>query len=354
MSEQRGLKVVVVGATGNVGTSVVTALSTEPAVGEVVGVARRRTEWTAPKTTFVEADVATDDVRDIVRGADAVVHLAWLFQPTHKPSVTWDNNVVGSIRVFDAVANEGVPALVYASSVAAYSPGPTDLEVTEDWPTHGWPGAAYPREKAYLERFLDAFELRNPDLRVVRMRPGFIFKRESATAQRRLFLGPLLPGRLMRAARIPVVPLVDDLRAQILHTSDAAAAYVQAVLRPVRGAFNLATAPPVDGRVLADYLDARQIPLPRRAIRAALWTAWHAHAVPASPGLLDTVMHLPLMDSTRARAELGWAPKYSPRDTLEEFLGGLRDGAGMPTAPLADDTVGGRVREFATGLGQRP
>ncbi|WP_159922336.1 NAD-dependent epimerase/dehydratase family protein [Rhodococcus sp. WAY2] len=354
MSEQQRLKVVVVGATGNVGTSIVEALSEEPSVEEIVGVARRHTDWTCSKTRWIFADAGVDDFRPIVRGADAVIHLSWLFQPTHEPEVTFENNVLGAIRVFEAVAEERVPALVYASSVAAYSPGPSDTGVTEDWPTHGWPGAAYPREKAYLERWLDAYELNNPDMRVVRMRPGFIFKRESATAQRRLFVGPLLAGRLVRGGLIPAVPLVEDLRAQILHTTDAAAAYVQAVLRPVRGAFNLAAEPPVDGAYLAELFGARQIPLPRPAVRGVLWAAWHTHAVPASPGLLDTVLQLPIMDTTRARTELGWQPRYTPRETLEEFLGGLRDGAGLPTPPLHGDTVGGRLREFATGIGQRP
>ena len=82
-----------------------------------------------------------------------------------------------------------MPALVYASSVGAYSPGPKDRAVDEGWPTHGWPGASYTREKAYLERVLDAFEARHPGVRVVRMRPGFIFKRESAHEQRRIFGG---------------------------------------------------------------------------------------------------------------------------------------------------------------------
>jgi len=56
------------------------------------------------------------------------------------------------VRVFDAVAAARVPALVYASSVGAYSPGPKDVPVAESWPTHGWPEASYTREKAYAER----------------------------------------------------------------------------------------------------------------------------------------------------------------------------------------------------------
>ncbi|MGF7124337.1 nucleoside-diphosphate-sugar epimerase [Rhodococcus sp. BE178] len=184
MDTDRALRVVVIGATGNVGTSVVEALSAAGHIGEIVGAARRPTELAYPKTRFVVADTTTDDIRGLVRGADVVIHLAWLFQPTHRPEVTWNNNVLGAIRVFEAVADERVPALVYVSSVAAYSPDPSDRAVAEDWPTHGWPGAAYPMEKAYLERWLDAEELRHPETRVVRIRPCFLFKRRSATEQR--------------------------------------------------------------------------------------------------------------------------------------------------------------------------
>lgn len=353
MGTDSKLRVVVIGATGNVGTSVVEALGEEPAIGEIVGTARRPTDLVRPKTRFVVADTTTDDLRSIVRGADVVVHLAWLFQPTHRPEVTWDNNVLGAIRLFEAVAAEQVPALVYTSSLAAYSPGPSDRAVSEEWPTHGWPGAAYPREKAYLERWLDAFELRHPDTRVVRMRPCFLFKRRSATEQRRLFAGPLVPGSLVRRGLIPAVPMTDGLIAQVLHTSDAAAAIVQAVLRPVQGAFNLATTPAIDGRYLAELLGARPIPIPRRALRLATSAAWHLRVLPASPGLLDTVLALPLLDSTRAETELDWRPRFTPRETLETFLGGLRSGAGLPTAPLAGDSVSRRLHELSTGTGQR-
>src|SRR3954454_21436593 len=194
------VKVVVVGATGNVGTAVVRALTADDRVSEVLGIARRRPEWQPPKTTFVAADIAEDDLVPHLRGADAVVHLAWLFQPTHSPMVTWQANAVGSARVFEAASAAGVPALVYASSVGAYSPA-DGRRVDESWPTHSVPTAAYGREKAYLERYLDAFEARHPRIRVVRMRPAFVFQRGSGSEQRRIFAGPLLPRWLVRRGR---------------------------------------------------------------------------------------------------------------------------------------------------------
>jgi len=347
-------RIVVVGASGNIGTSVVEALGRDPDVGSIVGVARRLPSWTAPKTEWVSADVAHDDLTGIFRDADVVIHLAWLFQPTHQPSITWQSNVLGSVRVFDAAAAAGVRALVYSSSVGAYSPGPKDSPVDESWPTHGWPEAAYTREKAYVERVLDAFEPANPNVRVVRIRPGFIFKRESASEQRRLFAGPLLPGRLVRPATVPVIPDLPGLKFQALHSADAGEAFRLAATRPVRGAFNIAADPVVDARLLADCLDARVVPLPAWPVRAALSAAWRLHLVPASPGLFDAVLRIPVMDTTRARTELGWTPVHTSRDAIGEFLVGLREGAGMATPPLAAKSDGGRMREVATGVGERP
>jgi UDP-glucose 4-epimerase len=191
------MRVVITGATGNVGTSLIEVLSSEPEVDAIVGIARRAPRWQPSKTTWLQADVAADDLVPHFRDADAVVHLAWMFQPTHDELETWNNNVLGSIRVFDAAAAAGVSTLVHASSVGAYSPGPKNRAVDESWPTHALAHAAYGREKSYLERVLDAFELRHPDMRVVRLRPAFIFKRQAASEQRRLFAGPLLPNQAL-------------------------------------------------------------------------------------------------------------------------------------------------------------
>jgi nucleoside-diphosphate-sugar epimerase len=305
------------------------------------------------KTEWRTADVFRDDLNPILADADAVVHLAWLFQPTRNAMATWRANVLGSMRVFQAVAEAGVPALVYASSVGAYSPRPKDEPVDESWPTHGCAGAAYGREKAYVERVLDVFENGNPGIRVVRMRPGFIFKRAAATEQRRLFAGPLLPRRLVKAGNIPFVPDIPGLKLQVLHTEDAAEAYRLAVVRPVSGAFNLAADPVLDPPALADLLGARLVPVSPGLARAAVAAGWHLRLVPAAPGLLEMALQIPLMRMDRAREVLGWTPAYSSVDAVRSVLEGMREGAGLDTAPLAPDSGRRRLREFATGAGAR-
>lgn len=346
------MRVVVVGATGNIGTSLLDRLAGEPAVTEVLGLARRVPAQSWPKTSFATADVGRDDLAPHLAGADVVVHVAWIFQPTHRPTVTWSVNVGGTIRVLDAVVRQRVPALVVASSVGAYSPA-DGREVDERWPTDGLPTAAYAREKAYVERLLDVLESRQPSLRVVRLRPGFVLQRRAATEQRRLFAGPFLPVRLLRPGFLPVLPYPAGLRLQALHADDAAAAFALAVVRPVRGAFNVAAEPVIDGAALAGVLDARPLPVPAPLVRAVLAGAWHCRAIPVEPALLDLALHLPTMRTDRARDELGWVPRVPATAAVAETLAGMAAGAGGPTGPLASGGRHSRRAEVATGVGGR-
>ncbi|MEE1942097.1 NAD-dependent epimerase/dehydratase family protein [Streptomyces sp. TRM 70361] len=368
-----GLRVVVLGATGNVGTSVVERLAADPHIASVLGLARRTPGWTPAKTEWASVDLGggggdhgTDGdedragrlveerLTDLFRGADAVVHLAWLIQPLRDPLATWRTNVLGTARVLRAVVAAEVPALVYASSVGAYSPGPKDRAVDESWPTHGGrPDTAYCREKAYVERLLDGFEHDRPEVRVVRVRPGFLFKEAASSEQRRLFAGPLVPQRLMRPGLLPVVPDLPGLRFQVLHTDDAAEAYRLAVTQPVHGAFNLAADPVVDAEVLAEVLGARVVRLPLGPVRAAVAAAWRLRLAPASPELFDAFLRLPLMDCGRAGQELGWTPGRSAAEALGALLTGMRERAGGPTPPLVSRVRGGRLGELATGVGRR-
>ena len=135
-----------------------------------------------------------------------IVHLAWLIQPGRDESVTSRVNLAGSRRVFAAAVAARVPSVIYASSVGAYSPGPKDRLVDESWPTEGISSSFYSRHKAAVERDLDRLVREQAQMRIVRLRPGLIFQRSAATEIRRLFVGPFLPGILLRAGLAPFSP----------------------------------------------------------------------------------------------------------------------------------------------------
>jgi nucleoside-diphosphate-sugar epimerase len=328
------VRVVIVGATGNAGTSLVEALSEDAAVDSVLGLARRLPAWKPPKVEWAAADIARDELVPHFRGADAVVHLAWAIQPSHDRDELWRINVHGSERVFRAVAEADVAALVYASSVGAYSPGPKDRFVDESWPTGGTPTSFYARHKAEVERRLDRFEREHPDVRTVRLRPGLIFKRESGEEQRRLFAGRLFPRFLVR--NIPIVPDLPRLRFQAVHSLDVGEAYRLAVTRDVRGAFNVAAEPVLDPDALARILRARKVPVPPAAARAVVAATWRARLQPTPEGWFDMALSVPLMDTARARAELGWEPSLGADDAIRDVLEGISERGRLPTPPLIE------------------
>ena len=348
------MRVVVLGASGNVGTSLLERLADDPAVESVLGLARRRPQLDIPKTDWAEADVASTDLVPLLQGADVVVHLAWLIQPARDRAHLWRVNVDGSSRVFRAAADAGVPALVYASSVGVYSPGPKDRLVGEDWPREGIRSNGYSREKAEVERRLDVFEREHPSVRVARLRPGLIFKREAASGIRRLFAGPFLPSPLLRPGLLPFFPDVPGLRFQAVHSLDVGEAYRLAVRSDARGAFNVAAEPVLDSRVLARELDARLVRTPPRVLRGLVAASWRLRLQPTPPSWIDMALGVPLLDSTRAHRELGWEPQRSAVEAFHELLEGMRERAGEETPPLSPDSGGPlRAEELQTGVGSR-
>jgi UDP-glucose 4-epimerase len=355
------MRVLVTGATGNMGTSLLARLRDRPDITEVVGLARRP-PGAAPgeqagADRWVAADLVTDALAPVLEGIDTVVHLAWAIQPSRRPSVLWDTNVVGTRRLLDAAAEAGVGCVVHASSVGAYAPQARDADgtpprrVDERWPTDGIATSSYSVAKAYVERCLDAFEEAQPSVRVVRLRPAITAKAGAATRVRRLFLGALLPRRLLRPGQLPVVPDIRGAGFQAVHTDDVADAIVRAVTRDVHGAFNLAADPWLSFRDLADLAGARTVPLPRAAARPLVAATWHARLHPLDPGWIDLASTAPALDAGRAREELDWSPRCSSEEVVREALTAMAEGEGDGTPPLTPDSPTGRVLELTARQG---
>ncbi len=326
------MKVVVTGATGNVGTALLRVLADDPGIDAVVGVARRLPDLRLPKVTWHAADVATDDLATVLDGATALVHLAWQIQPSWDRQRLHATNVVGSARVFAAAALAGVRAVVHASSVGVYSPAP-GITVDEHAATHGVPTSSYSRHKAYVERLIDAQEAANPGTRWVRLRPALIFQRRAGAEVGRYFLGPLVPRGLFVAGRLPVLP-APQLAFQAVHAEDCAEAYRLALHAECGGAFNIAADGLLTVADAAELLGARWVRVPQRAARAVAAATWRARLQPTDPGWLDLAAAAPTMATDRARDTLGWAPRVSARTALEELLAGIAERAGDATPPL--------------------
>jgi UDP-glucose 4-epimerase len=271
-------RIVVTGASGNVGTGVLRALAAQLPDAEIVGISRRTPDTTAPpydRVRWHEVDLAAPEasaaLEPVLNGASAVVHLAWAIQPVREEERLRRTNVDGTRAVLRAAVASGVPHVVYASSLGVYAPGSRE-PVDEAWPDSGQRTSTYSRHKVEIERLLDQLEREHPDLTVARIRPTLVVQREAATEIRTLFLGPLVPRPLLDLLRrrlLPLLPVPAGLQLQFVHADDVGDAVVRIVTRRASGVFNLA-ADALGASALAALVGARPVRVGQQAVRAVV------------------------------------------------------------------------------------
>ena len=347
------MKIVITGATGNIGTALLRRLLADGG-HELVGLARRPpVEDLSGRVRWESVDLTRDDSRGALNqalaDADAVVHLAWGFQPSHDHRYLEELGVGGTRRVLEAAVAQRVAHLVHMSSVGAYSPKRDDQPVDETYPTDGVRSSVYSRHKAAAERLLDAHEAqpggdRDARPHVTRLRPGIVGQRAAGSAFLRYGVPGLLPGRAITL--LPLLPIDRRMAIPMVHADDVADAVVRVIDQSAYGAFNLAAPPPITPKHIAAALGARHIHIPARVLRVAVTGSWLVRLQPLDPGWLDLGMNVPLLDSTRAQDILGWTPSHSAESVLQETVAALRDSASAPTPALRPRTVAGQLRDL--------
>lgn len=336
------MKVVITGASGNVGTALLRALPAEN--WDVTAIARRPPALEPPyhRARWLRCDIgahgAADLLADACTGADAVIHLAWAVDPRATEPPMWRTNRLGTLTVLRAAAQAGVRHLVCASSAAAYAVGPRWRPVPEDWPRTGVPGSAYSAGKVALEAMLDDFEQGYPDIGLARIRPCAVVQGDAGAEVGDWVLSPWLPRSLLRRRWLPV-PAWPALRLQVVHADDIAAA-VRLILRGAHvGPFNLAAEPVLSAHRLATAVGGVRVPLPRAVSVPPAWASWRLGLQPLHPGWLRLADRVSLVDSTRARAELGWTPEHDAGTAFGELVDGMRTGRHARSPVLAPSTT---------------
>jgi UDP-glucose 4-epimerase len=337
------MRIAIVGATGNIGTALLRRFKQAAAEHDggvdLVGIARRLPDQSAEPydgVTWVSHDVATGAHADLVealKGCDVVVHLVWVLQPNRDEEAMWRINVGGTANVLVAAAEAGVSQIVCASSLGAYSAGPKDRLVDESWPTGGIDSSHYSRFKADQEALLDEFEAEHPNITVSRIRQALSFQAEAGSQIAGYFIG-WLPTPAIHRLRVPLLPFPAEFIFQAVHADDLADAYWRVIEQRAAGAFNIATDPVLGPHAVATLVGAKRwLPVPVPLVRALVQVGWKLRLIALDPGWIDMARGTPPMDTTRARTELGWAPKVDAMTAIRELLEGIGTGRSIAASP---------------------
>jgi UDP-glucose 4-epimerase len=241
-------------------------------------------------------------------------------------------NLTGSRNVFAAAIDADVPRLVYASSVAAYGFGPDNPPVlTEDLDPRGTARHYYSAQKAELEQALHEL-MAGSDTEAYVFRPCIVAGPDALTLVETIpyvQLSERMPGAVLRALEFmpalkPVLPN-PGVPFQLVHHDDVATALEAAVLgRGEPGVYNLAADGTLTLADLADALGWYSVPVPEIAVGATAELVARLPFVPAEAQWIESLRRPVIMDTSRARTVLGWAPRYDARATLEQMVQAAR------------------------------
>lgn len=325
------MRIVVVGATGNTGTALLRAVTGRGSITQVDAVSRRGPGRLPPPdgtATVVHhrldaaAPAGSPDAERLAQlaaGADAVIHLAW--SNARRAATATAANVALTRGVLRAAA--GASQLVVASCASVYAPSYTSEAREEDWPTGGVPDVALSQDKVGMERLVDTFADRHPDLTVTRLRSAVVLQESAGAELVRRHVGPLLP-RLGLGDRVPVLLWPEGLRLQVSHADDVAAAFVAAVERRAPGAYNIASPEVLGADDVAAAIGAeRTIVVPEHVAKLGHGAAWATRVLRARPEWLDTLLAAPVLDTAKAQRLLGVVPRWTGPDVLAAAARGV-------------------------------
>jgi nucleoside-diphosphate-sugar epimerase len=328
MAPDAGLTVAVTGPTGTFGRALMPLLQEDDQVDRVIGIARRPFDpaehgWT--KMEYRRGDVRdADALRTAFDGVDVVVHLAFLILSGGRKK-TQAINIEGTQNTFGAAADAGAKRFVYASSIAAYGfHRDNPIGITEDWATRPADRLFYAQEKAELEHRLQLEAATHPQTALYLLRPPIVLGPDAVGAKVNIptVLGPAVRGVGAALRHVPALPaLVPDLPLQLIHQEDVAEALRLCVVGAgAPGAYNIAADDVVTGVDVARELGLRAFRIPGGPVAAMARVAARLPYLPSGAQWVEVMGHPAIMDTTKAKTELGWRPRHTAIEALRSTI----------------------------------
>ena len=286
------MNVLITGSSTGFTQTLLAALLADPRVELAIGLDREQSEFDHERYVQVLLDLRLPLLARVLQNIQAVVHIAPALTDLERAAA-----LTATRNLCELAHGAGVRALIFVSSAFIYD---TQLDAGPMREEHarGAPSGCGPASSLQaMEDWLDEFERQHPKLRIVRLRPHWVVGRHSNS----------LLARVLAGHRTPRLPEPFPLL-QCLHEQDLVQAILLALHGDVRGAFNLAGCEPITLPAL--HRQARWLRLPASPEHLVRY-----HGMDG--GCVELLKRALVLDTTRARQELGWQPRYTtPRDIL--------------------------------------
>jgi UDP-glucose 4-epimerase len=313
-----GQRILITGVSRHLVGRLAQRLEADPEVEHIVGVDLEEPEVDLERTEFVRADIKNPLILKVLEasGVDTVVHLSIIATPTRVGgrSAMKEINVIGSLQLFAACQRvPTVKKLVMKSSTAVYGASPQDPALFSEDMTARGSMTGFAKDSVEVEQYARDFTRRRPDVAATFLRFANFMGSGLETTLTRYFSLPLVPS-----------PIGYDPRIQFIHEDDALEVLYRATRENHPGIFNVAA----DGILLLSQAIRMCGKLP---LKVPLPMAQPLAAVVRRLGLVDFpsdqiqfLVFGRVADNARLKDVFGYAPKYSSREALEEFVAGHR------------------------------
>lgn len=308
--------VLVTGAAGFIGKSLIAELARVNANSEIVALDMREVaaHERVPNVTYVTGDVRDPALREIFQAhrPQTVVHLASVVAVGGDPQRDWEIDVLGTKNVLQSSLDAGVEHLIVTSSGSAYgyhADNPVPLHESD--PLRGNADFPYARNKREVEEMLIEWHDLHPHLEQTVFRPCTV-------------LGPTTDNQITAIFERPVVMGVSGTATpfSLIADSDVVAALALAVHQPKPGTYNLAGDGTLSLREIAQLNHRPYIAIPPVLLKSALWLLRFLRVTKLGPRAVKFVQYRPVLSNDKLKSEFGFTPRYDARQVFERYRDG--------------------------------
>jgi len=314
------MKVAITGISSFLASEILPMLDKDNSISEILGLDLVERDFKSTKVIFKQRDVRDPQIEKDLIGYDTLLHLAFIVNPRKDKKEIYSINIEGSRNMFICAIKAGVKKIVHASSVAAYGSFPNNpIPIKEALPLRKMKKDFYYHDTKYaVEKIIDELEETHPEIIFTRIRPHIFLGKTIENTFKSFFKGKIIFG------------VGADNLWQFVYITDVAKMFYLALINNAPGAYNCGGDNPITMEVLGKKLNKKSKNIPYKLALGLLLFLQKIRILKVDlAGWIRMGKYPIIVDSTKAKKELGWEPEFDTFGAIKKFLEDLEEIEGL-------------------------